>query len=216
MTLKLVHRPTRITRPVTPDEPEVIAAPPTLADGQVGGMPIQTFLPVVGALSSVVLIVVLRNSNPIFLVIGGLLLVVALVGGLGVALSQRGNAARTRRTQRENYLDFLEKLRARMRTRAREVRATAELLDPDPAALLELVRDPARLWERRRSHADFLRVRVGVGTVRMFELSVPEEQNPVQPYDPIMANEANAVVAHYSVVRGMPVTVDLDRAGRSP
>ena len=214
MTLKLVHRPTRITRPVTPDEPEVIAAPPTLADGQVGGMPIQTFLPVVGALSSVVLIVVLRNSNPIFLVIGGLLLVVALVGGLGVALSQRGNAARTRRTQRENYLDFLEKLRARMRTRTREVRATAELLDPDPAALLELVRDPARLWERRRSHADFLRVRVGVGTVRMFELSVPEEQNPVQPYDPIMANEANAVVAHYSVVRGMPVTVDLDRAGQ--
>jgi DNA segregation ATPase FtsK/SpoIIIE, S-DNA-T family len=214
MTLKLVHRPTRITRPLRPEAEEVIAAPPTPTDGQAGGLPIQTFLPVVGALSSVVMIVVLRNNNPIFLVIGGLLLVVALIGGLGIALSQRGNAVRTRRTQRENYLDFLEKLRARMRGRAREVRNAAGLLDPEPAALLELVRDPARLWERRRAHGDFLRVRVGVGTRRMFDLRVPEEENPVHPYDPIMANEAQAVVTHYAAVPGMPVPVNLDGAGQ--
>ena len=48
----------------------------------------------------------------------------------------------------------------------------------------------------------------------MFSLAVPEEQNPVQPYDPIMINEVNSVVAHYKVVRGMPVTVNLDRAGQ--
>ncbi|HZA03273.1 MAG TPA: type VII secretion protein EccCa [Propionibacteriaceae bacterium] len=214
MTLKLVHRPTRITRPLKPEAEEVVAAPPTLTDGQVGGLPVQTFLPVIGALSSVVMIVVLRNSNPIFLVIGALLLLVALIGGLALALSQRGNAVRTRRIQRENYLDFLEKLRARMRARAREVRTAAGLLDPDPAALLELVRDPARLWERRRAHADFLRVRLGSGTRKMFDLRVPEEENPVQPYDPIMANEAEAVVTHYGAVPGMPVTVNLDGAGQ--
>ena len=214
MTLRLVHRPTRITRPLKAEAREEVAAPPTLTDGQVGGLPIQTFLPVVGALSSIVMIVVLRNSNPIFLVIGGLLLVVALVGGLGIALSQRGQAVRTRRNQRENYLDFLEKLRSRMRARAREARTTAGLLDPEPAALLELVRDPARLWERRRAHGDFARVRLGVGDVRVFALTVPEEQNPVEPYDPIMANEADAVVTHYSTVPGMPITVNLDGAGQ--
>ena len=48
----------------------------------------------------------------------------------------------------------------------------------------------------------------------MFSLAVPEEQNPVQPYDPIMINEVNSVVAHYRVVRGMPVTVNLDKAGQ--
>ena len=214
MTLRLVHRPTRITRPVKAETEETIAAPPTIADGQVGGLPIQTFLPVIGAFSSVIMIVVLRNSNPLFLIIGGLLLVVALIGGLGVALSQRGGAVRTRRTQRENYLDFLEKLRARMRSEARRIREAAGLLDPEPAALLELIRDPSRLWERRRSHADFLRVRLGVGDRTMFHLTIPEEQDPVQPYDPIMINEANSVVTHYSRVRGMPVTVDLDRAGQ--
>jgi S-DNA-T family DNA segregation ATPase FtsK/SpoIIIE len=100
MTLQLVHRPTRITRPIKPDAAETIAAPPTITDGHVSGMPIQSFLPVIGALSSVIMIVVLRNNNPVFLVVGGLLLVVALIGGLVMALSHRGSATRTRRTQR--------------------------------------------------------------------------------------------------------------------
>jgi ESX secretion system protein EccC len=214
MTLQLVHRPSRITRPIKPEAPETIAPPPTITDGHVSGMPIQSFLPVIGALSSVVMIVVLRNNNPMFLVVGGVLLVVALIGGLAMALSHRGSATRTRRTQREHYLDFLEKLRARMRAKGRKVRAAAAQLDPEPAALLELVRDPARLWERRRHHADFCRVRIGIGDRAMFSLSVPEEQNPVQPYDPIMINEVNSVVAHYRVVRGMPITVNLDGAGQ--
>ena len=122
MTLRLVHRPTRITRPISPAEAEIIAAPPTISDGHVSGLPIQSFLPVIGALSSVIMIVVLRNSNPVFLVIGGLLLVVALIGGLAMALSHRGSASRSRRTQREHYLDFLEKLRARMRAKGRGAR----------------------------------------------------------------------------------------------
>jgi S-DNA-T family DNA segregation ATPase FtsK/SpoIIIE len=213
MTLRIVHRPTRITRPIQPEEGETIAPPPSMTDGQVGGLPIQTLLPVIGALSSVVMIVVLRNNNPIFLVVGALILVVALVSGVGLAITQRGNAARTRRTQRERYLDFLEKLRARMRVRGREVRAAAGLLDPEPKALLELVGDPARLWERRRGHSDFLAVRLGLGDRAWFGLTVPEDQNPVQPYDPIMMGQARSVVSHYSVVRGMPVTVNLDRAG---
>lgn len=215
MTVRLVHRPTRITRPIQPDEQEPVSPPPPLPDGPVGGPPIQLLLPVVGALSSVVMIVVYRGaSNPVFLVIGAVILVVALLGGLGAALSQRGGAARTRRLQRERYLDYLEKLRARMRRRAREVRLTAEQLDPAPVGLLEVIRDPARLWERRRHDADFLSVRIGVGDRRWFPLQVPEDQNPVQPYDPIMMSEAATVAQHYSVVRGMPITVDLDRAGQ--
>lgn len=213
MTLKLVHRPTRITRPIRPEPEELIAPPPAMADGQVGGLPVQTLLPVIGALSSVVMIVVLRNSNPIFLVVGALVLVVALVGGVGIALTQRGSAARTRRMQRERYLDFLEKLRARMRVRGREVRTAAGVLDPEPSALLELIRDPARLWERRRHDADFLRVRLGIGDLRWFSLTIPEDQNPVTPYDPIMISEATTVATHSSVVHGLPVTIDLDRAG---
>ncbi|MET0590291.1 MAG: type VII secretion protein EccCa [Naasia sp.] len=215
MTVRLVHRPTRITRPISPSEEEQISPPPQLADGRLGGgFPVQALLPVIGALTSVVMIVVYRgSSNPLFLLVGAVLLVVALVGALVMALSQRGNAARQRRNQRERYLDFLERLRARMRTRQREVRAAAAVLDPEPAALLELVQDPARLWERRRSHDDFLRVRIGEGDLDWFPLTVPDDPNPVQPFDPIMVREAETVSDQLSVVHGMPISVALDRAG---
>ena len=181
MTQRLVHRPTRITRPIKPDAAETVAAPPTITDGHVSSLPIQSFLPVIGALSSVIMIVVLRNSNPVFLVVGGLLLVVALIGGLAMALSHRGSATRSRRTQREHYLDFLEKLRARMRGKGREVRAAAALLNPEPAALLQLVRDPARLWERRRHHTDFCQVRLGVGDRPCSLLPSPRNRTRCSP-----------------------------------
>lgn len=213
MTLRLVHRPARITRPVAPPEPEQLAAPPPLGDGAVSGVPIQTLLPVIGALSSIVMIVVLRNANPVFMVIGAVILVVALVGGLGAAISSRGQAARQRRLQRRRYLDFLERTRTDLRAAARAVRARAAVLDPEPAALLDLVRDPGRLWERRRGDADFLRVRIGEGDVPWFRLGLPRDENPVQPFDPIMRSEAQLVAGQYTAVAAMPITVDLERAG---
>jgi S-DNA-T family DNA segregation ATPase FtsK/SpoIIIE len=212
MTLRLVHRPTRVTRPLQRPDAEIISPPPAMQDGAQGGVPIQALLPVLGAGTSVVMMVTLRG-NALFMVIGALILIVAIVSGLAMALTQRGAAARTRRVQRERYLDYLEGLRARMRQRGKSVRATAELLNPDPAALIELVRDPGRLWERRRSDADFLSPRLGVGDVSWFELAIPAEQNPVQPYDPILASEARQVTEHYSTVRGMPVDLNLDGAG---
>ena len=214
MTIRLVHRPARLTRPVEPPRPEQLAEPPTSGDGQIGSYPIQTLIPVVGALSSVVMIVVLRNANPLFLLAGALLLVVALVTGGAMALTQRGSAARSRRAQREHYLDYLETVRARLRRDGRQAREAALLLDPAPAALVEVARDPARRWERRRSHQDFLRVRVGTGDLPWFGLSVAPTQNPVLPHDPIMAGEAQAVVEHQSRVAEMPVTVRLDQAGQ--
>ncbi len=213
MTLRIVHRPTRITRPLPAPESEQLAPPPQLTDSGPGGLPLQTLLPVVGALSSVVMIVVLRNGNPLFLVLGAVILVVALVGGLVVALSQRGGQARQRRVQRERYLDYLEKARFRLRRRGAELRSAAALLDPDPVALLELAHDPSRLWERRRSDRDFLRVRIGIGDVRAIELGVPDDENPVQPFDPALLTEVESLVDRYSLVQGMPVTVSLDRAG---
>lgn len=210
--LKVIHRPARLTTPLTDEEPQVVAAPPQMADAPVGGIPIQTLLPVIGAFSSITMMLVLRG-NPVLVVVGALILVVALVGGVGMAVSQRGNAARTRRNQRERYLDFLEKFRATMRARGREVREHALVLNPEPEALIEVIRDPSRIWERRRSDPDFMRVRIGTGDVPWFPLTVPEETNPVQPFDPIMLVEVETVAAHYAIVQGMPVTIPLDGAG---
>jgi S-DNA-T family DNA segregation ATPase FtsK/SpoIIIE len=182
-----------------------------MADAQ-RGMPLQTLLPVVGAMSSVVMITVLR-TNPIMIVVGALIFVVAIVSGVGMAVSQRGQQQRRRRVQRERYLDYLEEVRADLRAEADAARSAALEVDPAPAALLDVARDTERRWERRRGNADFLRLRIGTGTLDWFGLELPADDNPVEPFDELMETELRQVRTHYSVVHGMPVAVDLDSVG---
>src|SRR5205823_1064553 len=132
---RIVHRPARVSTPLVRPDAEQLAPPPQLPEGPSGGIPLQSLLPVVGAISSVVMMVVLRGNNPVLMVVAALVFVVALVGGLGMAFTQRGNAVRNRRTQRERYLDYLEELRGDLRTRTTAVRERAEHVDPSPDTL---------------------------------------------------------------------------------
>ncbi|MFF3148311.1 type VII secretion protein EccC, partial [Streptomyces sp. NPDC057927] len=171
MTQRLIHRPARSTRPLAPAQPRTIEPPPNLPEGKTGNAA-TALLPIAGVISSVVMMTIIRNSQ--FAALGALVLVIALLGAVALFLSQRGKAQRTRRTQRERYLDYLEELREEFGTGERELRRQSRVLNPPPEALYDLVRDPARLWERRRQDADFLRVRVGTGDVPVQELLVGE------------------------------------------
>lgn len=210
MNVRMVHRPARDTAPMERPEPRALATPPPLGDAPPGGIPLQSLLPVVGSLSSITMMVVLRG-NPMMVVVGGMILVVALVGGVGMAVSSRGRQVRQRRVGRERYLDYLERLRIELRVTRGGKRATAHVLNPAPEDLGEVVRNPARLWERRRRDTDFLSVRVGSATVQWFGLSIPDDPNPVQPFDPMMTAAAQQVCTHYDAIPGMPLTVDLAR-----
>ncbi|MDQ0642129.1 type VII secretion protein EccCa [Microbacterium murale] len=211
MTRTLFHRPTRVTAPPTPPEPELIPPPPALTD-QGGGMPLQFMLPLIGALSSVIMMVVLRNGQPLFLVLAAVIFVVAIVGGLGFALSARGRAARKARTQRELYLDYLERYRSELRERGASDRASAIAVHPAPEALVGIMRDPARRWERRRSDDDYLSARIGVASRPWFSLSVARSDSPLEPADPILLREAEIVARSLDAVPEMPATADLQDA----
>lgn len=213
MTATIVHRPTRSTVPLSAPGEKVVAAPPPMEDDRGGRTPLQFLLPVVGAMSSVVMMVVLRNGQPLFLVVAALVFVVAIVGGVGFALTSRGRAARQARNRREQYLDYLERLRGELTQESATARARAVTLHPDPPALAGVARDPARVWERRRRDADYLSARVGVGPVPWFELRVPPPESPVQPHDPLMSAEVELVTEQFARVDGMPVPVDLRSAG---
>ncbi|OEJ61111.1 type VII secretion protein EccC [Streptomyces agglomeratus] len=211
MTQQLIHRPARSTRPQTGSEPRTIEAPPNLPEGKIGNAA-TALLPMAGVLGSVVMMTVVRNSR--FAAVGAIVLVFALVGAVALFLSQRGKAQRTRRAQRERYLEYLEELREEFAVAERERRDQARVLDPAPEALYDIVRDPARLWERRRLDADFLRVRVGTGDVPVQALAIGQNDGGVlTPPDPFMLNEARALQARYARAGDSPLTVPLDRAG---
>ncbi|MEU6220635.1 type VII secretion protein EccCa [Streptomyces sp. NPDC047022] len=212
MTQRQVHRPARSTRPLAPAPPRTIEAPPNLPEGKVGNAA-TALLPMAGVMSSVVMMTIIRNSQ--FAALGALVLVVALLGAVALFLSQRGKAQRTRRVQRERYLDYLEQLREELGTAERERRHLARFLDPPPEALYDIVRDPARLWERRRQDADFLRVRAGTGDIPLQEPVIGQSTSggAMTPPDPFMLNEARALQGRFGTASGFPLTVPLDRAG---
>lgn len=211
MTKPLFHRPTRVTSAPAPPEPELIPAPPSLED-QGGTMPLQFLLPLIGALSSVIMMVVLRNGQPLFLVLAAVIFVVAVVGGLGFALSSRGRAARKARSRRELYLDYLERLRADLRERGHQDRAAALAVHPAPDGLVEIMRNPARRWERRRTDADHLSARLGLAARPWFALTVAAQESPLEPADPILQREAEIVARTLDAVPEMPITANLDDA----
>jgi S-DNA-T family DNA segregation ATPase FtsK/SpoIIIE len=87
------------------------------------------------------------------------------------------------------------------------------VLDPPPAALLDVVRDPARRWERRRRHPDFLQIRVGSGTLPGLPLLVADSGTAVEPVDPFMLAEAQSVARRFESAPGMPLRIPLDLRG---
>ena len=212
MTARLVHRPPRSHPPLAPAEPETLAPPPALDSGDAHSARLYGMLPVAGGLVAVLSITLFRIGNRVFLVIGAALLVAVAIAVVVVLLTRTGRDARRRRAERERYLDYLEEVRVRMRGVREHQRAAALLRNPAPVALADVVRDPARLWERRRRDADFLDVRLGQGDVRVAMLQVPPASDPLRPYDPILLAEATAVTRECPRAGGMPLTVSLDGA----
>ncbi|GAA3193921.1 MULTISPECIES: type VII secretion protein EccCa [Streptomyces] len=211
MSTRLIHRPARTIRPPAVPEPRVIEAPPNLPEGKAGNIAM-SLLPIAGVMSSVVMMTVVRNSQ--FAALGALILVVTVIGSLALVFSQRGKAQRTRRTQREAYLAYLEELREELSVEERQRGERADVLNPPPTALYDVVRDPARLWERRRADPDFLSVRVGTGEMPVRDVRIAQQDSSVlTPPDRFMLNEASALISRFRTGTELPLTVPLDRVG---
>ncbi|WP_197704515.1 type VII secretion protein EccCa [Jatrophihabitans sp. GAS493] len=189
-----------------------IAAPPTLPEARAGSPAIQLLLPIVGAVSSMTMMITLRRS-PLMVAAGVLMMSAAVLGAGAMLASQRGQAARTCRTLRSRYLDYLDEVRAQLQDEESQHRAAALTSHPDPSVLAELIRSPSRLWERRRADPDFLRLRIGVGEVPWRDIEVRDESSPLQPTDPFMTGEARTLAERFHRRAGMPIAIDLDSAG---
>jgi S-DNA-T family DNA segregation ATPase FtsK/SpoIIIE len=210
MSTRLVHRPTRVARPLSTVEPLVVDPPPQLPDGK-GGVGMQALLPMAGAGVAMAMMMFLRGSG--FAALGAVVMVAALVGAGAMYVSQLGKAGRQRRAQRERYQNYLEELRETLRESEQRMQADANVLDPPVNRLLDVVRSPARLWERRRADIDFLRVRIGVGALPLRRMQLRDQANASDPVDPFMRHEAQSLLRRFELTPGLPLRVELDCAG---
>ncbi|MDX6235807.1 MAG: segregation ATPase FtsK/SpoIIIE, family [Kribbellaceae bacterium] len=211
MSTRLVHRPARSTRSIDTGQPRMIETPPPGARGKAGGGAMQALMPAVGVLGSVGMMSTMRTGTSAVIGVG--VLALTLVGTFGMAFSQRGRSGKESRDQRNRYLDYLERLREDFAKLERGSRKTALALNPPADALVDCVRDPARLWERRRSDPDFLLVRCAVGRMPVVPASLASSGSMMDPPDPFMMAEAEALARRFALMPDMPLTIPLDLAG---
>ncbi|MDO5495156.1 MAG: type VII secretion protein EccCa [bacterium] len=211
MSVRLVHRPARVTPSLTLPEDVVLREPAALPDGEQGGMGALALIPMLGSAGAMSLMMFMRNSA--FAAFGAILMIVMLIGGVVMFVSNRGKNERQRKNQRDRYLNYLERTRRELRAAEDEYRASAGTTYPTPGDLVGLIHDDARLWERRRAHSDFLSVRVGTGTRPIRTVTIRPSDNPTEISDDFMLAEARLVAKRFETAPDVPVVVGFDRAG---
>lgn len=213
MTQKVIHRPARTSAPARLYRPFSIQGPqpvdPSAEEG--GGGNIMQLLPMVAAGGSMMVMMTFRQSP--FAAVGAIAMIVSLIAALIMFVSQRGKATRKRKTLRDTYNRYLERTHRTLRDEESAAQLAARAASPPPAALFDIVRNPARIWERRRYHEDFLQTRIGSGRRPTREISVSLTEVASQVQDEFMLREAEALRQRFETAPDMPLTVPLDSAG---
>lgn len=209
--VRLVHRPARTSTPARPGNLLSVERPPEVEESGAGGMGFLGLIPLLGAAGSMTVMMLFRGSP--FAAVGALMMIVTVTGAVVMMFSQRGKAGRRRRMLRDRYLEYLEARREEHLDEERSMRRRAQGCDPAPLALLEVASDPHRLWERRRHHEDFLRVRLGTGTVSAREVRIEGETSASQRADPHMEQQMQHLVERFQEAPDMPILLDLKHHG---
>ncbi|MFJ5958428.1 type VII secretion protein EccCa [Paenarthrobacter sp. NPDC092416] len=207
MTTRIVHRPARTTLPERAPEPSLLDAPPQLAGGA-GGMNLLALVPMLGAATSVTVMMLFRGSS--LAGIGAIMMVATVLASVVLMFSQRGKATRQRAAKRRLYMDYLRRRRADYEAEEQQARIGANLAHPPVDRLVQcVVNDPHRLWERRRTSPDFLVTRYGTGNVSRRPITVQDSGDAVERPDAFMLSEAEQLRQRFGTNPDMPLTLPL-------
>ncbi|MDO4686490.1 MAG: type VII secretion protein EccCa, partial [Corynebacterium sp.] len=209
MSTRLIHRPARLHRTIQPDDPVKIASVPTVrhSNSQMGGI-LRVLMPLVAGLGMVLMM--FSTGNPIRMAIGSVMLVMVLITSVGMYIRSKTGARKQAEDQRERFLEHLEEEEKKIFTAARKQRRWSEARNPAPLALLDVMNQPHRLWERRPSDEDFLIVRLGVGTGELAcGIDVRPASDPMLVPEPIAQAHLDRMVKRCSTIDDLPIAVPL-------
>lgn len=204
------NRPPRLALPSLPDEVVEIPAPSSLPPSSAPNLWL-TYVPIasVGLLGLFTLVRAFSagDASALWSVIPFIGLALLTVGGLVAAGRQRKLDAERRALDNEwDYRRLLERKRARLQAAHDAEGALLRLNYPSPYEGLQMALGrSARLWERRPSDADFLRVRVGIGETRAHV----QVQLPPADSAPASAQAAFQLADEYRLLRSAPLCLSL-------
>ncbi|MDQ2588767.1 type VII secretion protein EccCa [Saccharothrix yanglingensis] len=211
MSTTTVKRRPRAAGPELPEGQEELQEPPVMPEPAARDFgSALMFIPM--AIGPIAMILVFSSAgagaSPMIYVMGGAMGIAMITMGL----SQLGRAGSERKrklnSERRDYLRYIDQLRTRARKTADEQRAAVAWNNPDPSWLWSVASGP-RLWERRGSHDDFARVRIGLGTQQAAMEFTPPSTKPIEDLEPLSAISLRRFSETYRTVGGIPISVGL-------
>lgn len=209
MAHKMIHRPARGAVPAMPLAPVELPPPPVTGAGSAAsGTAMRVLMPMLGAAGAASML--LSNSNPLRMIAGGAMVAAAVLGGVAALVFYRSGARKKAAEDRARYVRFVRETRVALQGDAGVQREAAAFRHPAAVRLSEIVRDPLRVWERRRADADFLVVRGGFGSGDISRpVAVRGKENPLQPNDPVAQAQLDRLLIRSRTVTNLPVAVPL-------
>ena len=185
-----------------------MAAPPQAVDPTKQTL-LYALFPVVGSLGLFAFAIV--YDNKLFIYVACAMVAITLLFAVGMRWSQKRSGKKTARRQRKRYREYLGGEEETLRELAAAQRRAAEHLYPDPHQLWAATLGRDRLWERRRDHSDFLRLRVGRGSLpHIARPRVDLGNNPLAEYEQGLVDEAEDLARGLEMVEEIPVTLSLE------
>ena len=150
----------------------------------------------------------MSSRSPVMYVMGGAM----GIGMISMGLVQVGRAAADRkqkmRSERRDFLRYISQLREQAKEAADQQRQAVTWNNPHPSRLWSVAMS-SRVWERRASHDDFARVRIGVGRQKSAVDYLPPHTKPIEDLEPLASISLRRFAEAYSSVPGVPVSLGL-------
>jgi S-DNA-T family DNA segregation ATPase FtsK/SpoIIIE len=212
MTRIAFHRPARLIYPEPPRDRISVPMPPQAPRNSQQGALLTMMLPLLSTVAMAGYLI--SYQRPLLIALGVGFLVLSVVITAAVRWQMRRSTSGTYRAQQGRYLEMLTVARASARAAALVARRSAAVRQPSVLRLLPLVAGGRRIWERRGSDQDFLRIRVGVGRGPLGGgLELTGRMDPMADNDDDLMAEAQSVVADHRLVGQQTAWLDLARCG---
>ncbi|MFB9909023.1 type VII secretion protein EccCa [Allokutzneria oryzae] len=212
MSTSTVKRGPRLAGPEMPEGQEELQEPPVMPEPATRDFSsVLMFLPM--AIGPIAMVLVFSSigtvgASPFIYIMAGAMAIGMVAMGLSQLSRGAGDRKRKLNAERRDYLRYIGQLRRRARETADAQRKAVAWNNPDPSWLWSLARGP-RLWERRGSHDDFGRVRIGLGTQQAAMEFTPPSTKPIEDLEPLSAISLRRFSETYRTVTGIPISVGL-------
>lgn len=206
MSTQIIHRPARTNRTITPEPPITLAAVPTIRSTGPGTNIMSLILPIIGGTGMVLMM--LSSGNPIRMAVGSVMFIVVILGAILMFLRSKTGKRKEAEVARSRFLEHLEETEELVRAKAEHQQRLSAMRNPSPAALGDAIRNPFRLWERRRGDEDALVTRIGMGTSELAcGLEMRDSTDPLAQPEPLAQAHAQRLLQRARTIENSPIAI---------